>query len=161
MVACTPEKQAELPPPAPFDAQASAHFCGMAIGEHPGPKGQIWLDDQKQPVWFSSVHDTIAFTLLPEEPKDIRVIYVSDVGKAPSWDKAAEGGWIDARQATYVIGSRLTGGMGIGEEVPFSDKAAAEAFARRNGGKVVAFEDIPRDDILGTPVSAGTPQEGR
>ncbi|HXP96466.1 MAG TPA: nitrous oxide reductase accessory protein NosL [Telmatospirillum sp.] len=161
VAACGPTKQAEQPPPAPFDAQASAHFCGMAVGEHPGPKGQVWLDDQKQPLWFSSVHDTIAFTLLPEEPKNIRVIYVSDMTKAPSWDRATEGGWVDARTATYVVGSRTMGGMGITEEVPFSDKAAAETFARRNGGKLVAFDDIPKDDILGTPASAGTPERER
>ena len=159
--ACEPAKQAERPPPAPFDSQASAHFCGMAVGEHPGPKGQVWLDDQKKPLWFSSVRDTIAFTLLPEEPKNIRVIYVSDMTNVPTWDKAADGAWIDAKTAIYVIGSRIAGGMGAAEEVPFSDKKAAEAFARRNGGKLVSFNEIPKDDILGTPVGASMPGDAK
>lgn len=155
LAACSPQKKAEIPSPAPFDPQASAHFCGMAVGEHPGPKGQVWVAEQAQPMWFSSVHDTIAFTLLPEEPKDIQAIYVSDMAKAKSWDAATEGGWVEARQAVYVIDSNVAGGMGGGEEVPFSDRTAAESFAGRHGGHVVAYDQIPRDHILGTPVTSG------
>ena len=152
LTSCNKEKTAEIPLPAPYDAQAIGHFCGMALSEHPGPKGQIWVESQPKPYWFASVHDAIAFTLLPEEPKDISVIYVNDVAKAPSWEHAEDGGWIDARKAFFVIESSLSGGMGTPEEVPFSDKIAAEAFARKNGGRVVSFEDIPKDDILSAPV---------
>lgn len=159
--ACNPaQKKADIPPPAPFDPQASAHFCGMAVGEHPGPKGQVWVDGQPGPMWFASVHDTIAFTLLPEEPKDIRAIYVNDMGKAASWQAASEGGWVEARNAVYVIDSSAAGGMGNSEEVPFSDRSAAEAFTGRYGGRIVSFADIPRDHILGTPVS-GQAASGR
>ena len=72
--------------------------------------------------------------MLPEEPKDIRAIYVSDMGRAPSWEKPGATNWVDAKQATFVIGSRMKGGMGADEAVPFSDKAAAEDFAE-NGGR--------------------------
>jgi copper chaperone NosL len=152
LAACDQDKKAEAPPPAPYDPQAVAHFCGMAVGEHPGPKGQIWVDAQSKPVWFTSVHDTIAFTLLPEEPKDIRAIYVNDMANAPNWQHADQGGWIEARKAFYVIGSTVSGGMGTPEEVPFSDKNRAVAFAQQQGGRVVTWEQIPKDDILGTPV---------
>jgi copper chaperone NosL len=155
--ACDQTRKVEIPSPAPFDPGASSHFCGMAIGEHPGPKGQIWVEDNKQPVWFASVRDTIAFTLLPEEPKDIRAIYVTDMATAPSWEKAAEGQWIEARTAIYVIDSTVSGGMDASEAVPFSQRAAAEAFVVRHGGRLVAFTDIPRADILGTPAGS----EGR
>jgi nitrous oxide reductase accessory protein NosL len=33
--------------------------------------------------------------------------------------------------------------------VPFGEKSEAETFARRFGGSVVAFDDIPTDYILG------------
>ncbi len=159
--ACDQEKKAEVPPPAPYDAQATAHFCGMTLGEHAGPKGQIWIDDQSKPYWFTSVHDTIAFTLLPEEPKGIRVIYVNDMAKAPSWDQAALGGWIDAAKAVFVIDSDVKGGMGTPEEVPFSDQSAAEAFARQHGGRIVTFSEIPKDHILGEPIDGASTGTGR
>lgn len=124
------------------------HYCNMIVADHLGPKGQIFLKSQKDPVWFSSVRDTIAFTMLPEEPKDIAAIYVNDMAKA-SWDSPEPGTWIDARKAWYVIESDRVGGMGAPEAVPFSDKAAAEAFAAQHGGRVLAFADVPEDFILG------------
>jgi len=155
LAACDRTKPADTPPPAPYDAAAVGHFCGMTLGEHPGPKGQIWVESQATPYWFTSVRDTIAFTLLPEEPHGIRAIYVSDMAKASSWAHAEDGGWVEARKAFFVIESHLSGGMGLPEEVPFSDKSAAEDFARKSGGRVVSFNDIPKDNILsGPPVGA-------
>jgi copper chaperone NosL len=157
LAACDQNKTADMPAPAPYDAAAIGHFCGMALGEHPGPKGQIWVDSQATPYWFTSVHDTIAFTLLPEEPHGIRAIYVSDMAKASSWAHAEDGGWVDAHKAFFVIEGRVSGGMGQAEEVPFSDKAAAEAFTRQNGGRIVSFDDIPKDNILGGPPPGAAP----
>ena len=87
--------------------------------------------------------------MLPEEPKDIRAIYVSDMAKAPNWDKPGANNWVDAKQASFVIGSRMKGGMGGDEAVPFSDRSAAEKFAAENGGRVVAFAEVPKDYVLG------------
>jgi copper chaperone NosL len=137
------------PPPVALTASAIGHYCGMNVLEHPGPKGQIILASRAEPIWFSSARDTLSFTMLPEEPKDVRAIYVSDMGQAPSWEKPGAANWIDARQASFVIGSRMKGGMGAEEAVPFSDKIAAEKFAQENGGRVVAFKDVPKDYVLG------------
>ena len=147
---CNDQKIAEAPPqPQEMTASDIGHYCGMNIMEHPGPKGQIILASRKEPVWFSSARDAISFTLLPEEPKDIRAIYVSDMAKAPDWDEPGTTNWVDAKQASFVIGSRVKGGMGGEEAVPFSDKGAAEKFAAENGGRVVAFTDVPKDYVLG------------
>ena len=86
--------------------------------------------------------------MLPEEPKDIRAIYVSDMAKAPNWDKPGADNWVDARQAFFVIESDVRGGMGTAEAVPFSTEAAAAAFVKDHGGGVVRFDAIPRDYIL-------------
>jgi copper chaperone NosL len=118
--------------------------------EHSGPKGQIILASRNEPVWFSSARDAVAFTMLREEPKDIRAIYVSDMGKAQSWENPGTTNWVDAKQAFYVIASRVKGGMGANETVPFLDKVSAEKFATENGGQVVSFATIPRDYVLGT-----------
>ncbi|MDR3517979.1 MAG: nitrous oxide reductase accessory protein NosL [Azospirillaceae bacterium] len=161
LVACGPAKTADIPRPAPYDAQAKAHFCGMALGEHDGPKAQAWVEGQDKPYWFSSVHDLIAFTLLPEEPKSIQALYVTDMTRAPDWAHAQDGGWVDARKAVYVIDSDITATMGMVEEVPFGDRNAADVFARQHGGRVVGFDQIPTDNILGSatadPIAPSNP----
>jgi len=150
LAGCNAEKTAEAPPP-PHEMTDAAigRYCGMNVLEHSGPKGQIILASRKNPVWFSSARDAISFTLLPEEPKDIRAIYVSDMAKAPDWDKPGANNWVDAKQASFVIGSRKQGGMGGDEAVPFSSKDAADKFAAENGGRVVAFAAVPKDYVLG------------
>ena len=151
LVGCGEEVADEaLPPPQEMTADATGHYCGMRLAEHAGPKGQVILKDQVEPVWFTSVRDTIAFTLLPEEPKDVRAIYVSDMGKAPNWNKPGPNNWVEARAAFFVVGGDLKGGMGAPEAVPFSSRPDAEKFAREHGGKVVTFDQIPRDYILGS-----------
>ena len=89
--------------------------------------------------------------MLPEEPKDILAIYVSDMGKAPDWEKPGADNWIEARKAFFVIGSRAKGGMGGDEAVPFSDRAAAEKFVAENGGRIVSVStEVPREYVLGS-----------
>jgi copper chaperone NosL len=138
----------EVPAPHKMTGQSIGHYCGMNLFEHPGPKGQIFAASLIEPVWFSSVRDTIAFTMLPDEPKDIQAIYVSDMGKAPSWDKPGADNWVEARKALFVISSQLKGGMGGDEAVPFSDRAAAEKFVGKNGGHIVTLDQVPRDYVL-------------
>jgi len=144
-------EQESLPPPPPqrLTANSAGHFCGMSLAEHPGPKGQILLRDRGDAVWFSSARDAFAFTMLAEESKTVRAIYVSDMGKAPSWEHPGDDNWIDAHRAWFVIGSRKQGGMGAPETVPFADLGAAEKFMRANGGSIAAFDDVPQNYILG------------
>ncbi|HSN33064.1 MAG TPA: nitrous oxide reductase accessory protein NosL [Ideonella sp.] len=148
---CDGKPTAAAPPPAPVEVQADStgHYCGMLLADHEGPKGQIHLASRKETVWFSSVRDTIAFTRLPDEPRDITAIYVNDMGRAKNWAQPEPGTWIDARQAWYVIDSDRRGGMGAPEAVPFSDQAAAEAFRGRYHGRVVRLADIPDAYVLG------------
>lgn len=149
IAACTAERQEPPPPPAELTREAVGHYCGMTVADHPGPKGQIFVKGREEPIWFSSVRDTVAFTLLPEETDEIRAIYVSDMARATDWALPEPGPWISARQAHYVIGSARRGGMGALEAIPFSSKDAAEKFTREHGGRVVSFEEIPHDYILG------------
>lgn len=159
LAACGEEQRAAAPPaPHGLTADAIGQYCGMNVLEHPGPKGQIILKSRIDPVWFSSARDTVAFTMLPEEPKDILAIYVSDMGKAPSWDKPGAMNWVDAKKAWFVIGSTLRGGMGAEEAVPFSEREAADHFARDNGGQVVAFSAIPKDYVLGSATTGADPE---
>ncbi len=157
---CNEKPAAKIPPPHRMTAEDIGHYCGMNVLEHPGPKGQISVASLIQPVWFSSVRDTLAFTMLPDEPKDIQAIYVSDMGKAPNWDQPGADNWVEARKALFVIESRVKSGMGGDEAVPFSDRAAAEKFVGENGGRIVDFDEVPRDYVLASGnVAAGTSDE--
>lgn len=163
LAACGDDRQtAAPPPPAPMTADAMGHYCGMALTDHPGPKGQIQVQSRKQPYWFSSARDTLAFTLLPEEPKDITAIYVTAMDKAADWAAPGPESWVDGRKASYVVGSDAKGGMGQREVVPFSTAEAAERFRAEHGGQVVAFDKVPRDLVLGedTPAMQAQHPEG-
>ncbi len=144
-------QQEELPMPEPFtlDAEAIGRYCGMNVLEHDGPKGQIILTRIPEAIWFSSARDAVAFTRLPDEPRNIAAIYVSDMAVAQSWEQPGADNWIDARSAFFVLGSRQRGGMGTAETVPFSTEEAALAFAAANGGEVMRFDDIPLEYVLG------------
>ena len=154
------EDKAAMPPPVALTGQAVGHYCGMVLAEHEGPKGQVLLRGRDQPVWFSSARDTIAFTMLDEEAKAIRAVYVSDMAKAGSWAKPGDANWVEARSAHFVLGSDRRGGMGVEEAVPFSDKAAADRFAAEHNGRVLAFAEVPRDWVLGDGgMAPGAPEQ--
>jgi len=151
LVAGCDRQEAAGPPPPPhaLTREANGYYCGMIVIDHPGPKAQIFLRGQDQPIWFTSVRDAMAYTRLPEENKAITAIYVTDMGRAQSWATPGPGIWIDARQAWYVLGSAKRGGMGAREAVPFGDKAAALAFIARYGGQISTFSDVPDSYVLG------------
>jgi copper chaperone NosL len=147
--ACSDEKPVTSREPFALTEEAMGRYCGMNVLEHAGPKGQVILTGALEPIWFSSARDTIAFTMLPEEPKDIAGIYVSDMAVAASWESPGADNWIDARQAFYVLRSTRQSGMGVAEAVPFSTEAAARTFIAAYGGDMVRFAEIPVDYVLG------------
>lgn len=149
LVACDSGSEGEKPPPAALTRDAIGHYCGMIVVDHAGPKAQIHLRSGEQVVWFTSVRDGISFTRLPEEPDDIAAFYVNDIASTEDWNNPGDETWIDAHSAVYVIDSTRRGGMGALEAVPFSDEAAAKAFAKEYGGRIVKLEEIPDDYVLG------------
>jgi len=145
--ACGDRQPATVMGPQELTRDAVGYFCGMTVLDHNGPKGQVFLTDRQQPLWFTSVRDTIAFTRLPGEPKNIAAIYVTDIGRA-SWDQPEPGTWTDARKAFYVLGSDQIGGMQAPEVVPFATRKDAELFTEQHGGGVYVFDAIPHENIL-------------
>ena len=109
-------KEDDTPPPEPqqISDRAVGHYCSMNLTEHNGPKAQIYLNGKPdRPVWFSTIKQMFGYTKLPEEPKGIHVIYVTDMGKVKDWSKPnADAAWIDGKKAYYVIESGFIGGMG-------------------------------------------------
>jgi copper chaperone NosL len=149
LAACSREDgAANAPAPREVTDASVAEFCGMNLTEHSGPKAQIFLRDLPNPYWFSTVRDAFAFTMLQETPKAFTAIYVNDMGKARNWEQPEAGAWVEARKASYVIGSSKRSGMNTEEAIPFGDPAAARDFATANGGRVVGFDDMPRGYVL-------------
>ena len=110
-------------------------------------------------MWFTQVRDAIAFTRLPEEPRDITAIWVNDMGRATNWQAPEAGAWTDARSAWFVIESSRAGGMGAPEAVPFGTEPPARAFAAAHGGRVVRLDEIPDDYVLGWTPQDNAPAE--
>lgn len=155
LAACQDETAQTRPLPVELTQEAAGHYCQMTVLEHGGPKAQIHFAGNPHPIWFTQVRDAVAFTRLPEEPKDYVAIYVNDMARAENWDKPGVSNWIDVADAWFVIGSATVGGMGAPEAIPFGSRADAEAFAAAKGGAVLRFDAIPTEYVL-APV-AGEP----
>jgi copper chaperone NosL len=151
LAGCTRQEARVVPAAHTLTADATGHYCGMLLSEHAGPKGQILLEGQDDPVWFSSVRDTLTFLNLPEEAKNIAAVYVSDMAKAPSWEKPGDGNWLLAADAFFVIESDRQGGMGGAEAVPFSTEAAAQAFIKQYHGHVVRLDEAAKSVAATAP----------
>ncbi len=139
--------RAAAPPPTEPTREAMTYFGRMILVDHLGPKAQIHLKSRQEPLWFPSVRDARAFTLLPGEPRDITAIYVTDMALADGWNHPRA--WAPAADMTYVIEADVRGGMGAPEAVPFGAEEAAERFIAEHGGRTVDWEGIPEDYVLG------------
>ena len=150
LTACSDETGSKARPPDVLSRDDTGYFCGMIVEDHTGPKSQIRLAGSGETLWFTSVRDGIAFTLLPEETRAISAFYVSSVDN-DSWDhpESAQANWLPASSAWYVIKSDRRGGMGAAEAIPFATEAAARQFADQHDGQVAGLADIPVSYILG------------
>lgn len=87
LAACGAKENTAPPPaPAPITAQSTGHYCTMNLMEHDGPKAQLYLNGKPdKPVWFSTIRQMFGYTKLPEEPKGIHMMYVTDMGEVTDW----------------------------------------------------------------------------
>jgi copper chaperone NosL len=146
-----PDAPSSLPSPVAMTQEAVGHYCGMNLYEHIGPKGQILLRGRDVPVWFTTIREVFAYTLLPEEPKTVIAIYVQDMGRAGPDGNPPADAWIEARSAHFLIESSAVGGMGAPDALPFARLEDAQAYAKRHGGRIVGFKDMPENYVLRAP----------
>ncbi|WP_159990447.1 nitrous oxide reductase accessory protein NosL [Pelistega ratti] len=145
LAACSQQEQDVTPPTAQLiDGDSIGHYCSMNLDEHIGPKAQLFIKSRMdKPYWFSTVKQMFVFRVLPEEPKDIVAIYVTDMSNVTDWSNpTADENWIDAYQAYYVIKSNFIGGMGTEDALPFSDLSKAQAFVAKNGGEIKKLDEL-------------------
>ena len=141
LAACTPDE----PPAAPHEITAGTTCAldGMLLNDYPGPKAQIHYGEGNVEFFCDTV-EMFNMLLRPESARRVRAVYTQDMGKA-DW-KTPRGHWIDARQAFYVHGSRVKGSMGP-TLASFANRADAEAFAQKNGGRVLRFDEVQLDVV--------------
>lgn len=114
---------------------------GMALKDAAGPKAQIHYSEG-QPDFFCDLVELFDAVRAPESRRAVAAVFVQDMGKA-DWDHP-RGHWIDAKTAFYVVGSGKQGSMGPTFGA-FANAGDADAFAAREGGRVLRFDQISAD----------------
>ena len=149
LAACSQQQEEVTPLPQLSTRDDVGYFCRMIVEDHLGPKSQLFLMGNEDPLWFTSVRDGIAYTLLPGESGVTSAFYVTAMDKS-DWNHPEKQGaaWIDARSAWYVIDSDKKGGMGMAEAIPFAEEAEAKAFVEEFGGRPLRLSHIPEAYIL-------------
>ena len=142
------DRKASMPAPREVTDTAIGRVLRHGAERTPGPQRPDFRAGANKPFWFATVRDAFAFTMLPEMPKAIAAIYVSDMARARDWDQPEPGSWVDAHQALFVIGSPRRSGMDTDEAIPFGNVEAARRFAAVNGGQVVPLNEVPQSYIL-------------
>jgi copper chaperone NosL len=119
-------------------ADTACALDGMVLQDFPGPKAQIQYAEGK-PDFFCDLTELFAVLLAPEQKRQVAGLFVQDMGKA-DWAHP-QGHWIAARTALYVVGSGKAGSMGptFGS---FSNTLDAAAFVKKEGGKILPFDQI-------------------
>lgn len=148
--ACELSQDTGLPPhPITLTAEAAGHYCQMTVLDHGGPKAQVHLAANPNPLWFTQVRDAIAYRRQREQSAEIVAVFVSDMGNAPSWEEPGADNWIDISSAHLVVGSHRRGGMGAPELVPFASAEDARGFVGQHGGEVLQIDQIGDEMVLG------------
>ncbi|MBN8442201.1 MAG: nitrous oxide reductase accessory protein NosL [Thauera sp.] len=122
----------------PIPADARCAVCGMYPSRFPRWAAQLIFDDGRAHFFDSPVD----LFLLLAEPARFDAQHRGEQAVALYVSDSRGGGWLDARRAVFVIGSRTRGPM-RGPDLPaFADAASAEAFIAEQGGRAIGFDDI-------------------
>ena len=114
--------------------------CHMKVKSSDDWAAEIYYKDRTK-LMFESPGDMLAFYTSPnryevddvhKERTNIEKIVVKDYQSKQA---------TDARKATFVYKSKVTGPMGA-DFLPFSNRAEAEAFVVANGGTVLALDEV-------------------
>ena len=126
--------------------------CGMVVDEQPSPRGQVVFREGEH-KFTCSLGDLRAYVQAPNPLGEPARIYVEDVGAEFDLAGSATAArpWIDAGEATYVVGVKRGGVMGV-PAVSFRSAREAGVFAEKVSGELVSwgamkttpFNKVPR-----------------
>jgi nitrous oxide reductase accessory protein NosL len=132
---------ADLPDGSKLDLTAACPVCSMKLDSSELGPAALVLKDRKV-IGFDGPGDLFRYMLDPSKyglkPEEIKELYVTEYGAKT---------FIDAKKAFFVVGSGVTGAMGL-EAVPFSKREDADKFkAERQGKGVAAFWQLKLEDL--------------
>ena len=147
-----------IAPPTPYDrtsglaleaarevpAEARCPVCGMFPARSPQWAAQIIFSNGDAQYFdsplslFMYLQDVARYSP-GRSSGQIAAHYVTDASAPPDGKRTP---WVDALSAYYVHGSSAKGPMRAGNLPAFATRAAADAFAERRGGVVLAFGAI-------------------
>ena len=116
---------AQLKSLANYEVAGEDTFCNKPIAD-PRAAGEVWVEGEGIAPFSSAACTLGAYSSLKAKGKKINVAYVFDT---------ARGIKLFADQAYYAVGSDKAA------IAPFLLRKDAEAYAAKNGGKVLGFED--------------------
>jgi copper chaperone NosL len=119
-------------------ADTACALDGMVLQDFPGPKAQVHYTEGKAD-YYCDLMELFAVLLAPEHKRKIAAVFVQDIGRT-DWAKPS-GHWISAKDALFVVGSKKQGSMGPTFGA-FSNAQEAAAFAKKEGGKLVPFDQV-------------------
>ena len=131
-------------PKALAEEPGAATACvldGMLLKDFGGPKAQIHYAEGA-PDFFCDLMELFTALSSPEQRRSATGVFVQDMGKT-DWEHPS-GHWIDAKSAIYVAGSAKMGSMGPTFGA-FSSERDAQAFVKKEGGKILRFEQVGPD----------------
>ncbi|QOR37169.1 nitrous oxide reductase accessory protein NosL [Billgrantia diversa] len=140
LAGCGESEPVALAAAEPIESGDSCHVCGMLISEHPGPKGEAFLDKQGSALKFCSTAELFTFLRQPENETRLSHAYVHDVAAAP-WATPDDEAFVLASEAWYVAGHDQRGSMGH-TLASFKQQSDAETFRAEHGGELYAYADI-------------------
>jgi NitT/TauT family transport system substrate-binding protein len=114
-----------------YEISGEDTFCKKPITD-PRKSGEVWVDEAGILPFSSAMCTLSAYADFKAKGKKVNVTYVFDT---------ARGIKLFADQAFFAVGG--------GEIAPFLLKKDAEAYAAKNSGKVLGFEDAVKSAISG------------
>lgn len=156
---------AEPPDPIALEGGLQCDVCGMVIGEHFGPNGQLFYEDfepggHENPARFDALEACLFPYLFQQDQQGRSLVaaYATDYSAvAYTIETIDEQPYISSHTAAdsfapaeslhYVVDSSLQGAMGP-DFFSFSDSADAEDVASEFDGRVIGFEEVT-PDLLG------------
>jgi copper chaperone NosL len=130
--------------PVEIDRSTTCSLDGMLVADYRGPKAQLFIAGEKQPMFFCDTIELFNTLLVGERAIHVDSVYVQDMGHA-DWEEP-RGHWFDARQGYFVVGSKRQGSMGA-TIASFAEEAAARRFAGEFGGKVLRFNEVTPESV--------------
>jgi len=128
--------------PQTIDSQKRCPLCKMYPARYPKFNCQIVFKDGSYEA-FDSTIGLLVYLHFPDKTgktlKPVTGIYFKDYLK---------GGWLEANQTFFVVGSEIRGPMGIQFLPVDSDQAAAELKNQARGKEIVHFKEVDRQYLI-------------